>query len=398
MVEILRNLFRRKLRNGLTIGGITIGVLALTTMGAMSEKTNALLDGGRQFFSDHVVVSDSGTSLGTGLVPVDTARTIEQVDGVAAAFPTIGLPGHADAGFSLGNSLFLDATAPGFERYEHYKLKVARGRDLDPAARGEVVLGSDTAKELSAGVGSTVVLPTPPKDRSSRPDYIGHRFRVVGVLEKTLTAPDGFAYLEFADAQQILGETLPSSIRASVDASRLASAIAVFGQPGVNLDDLARKITSQVPGVRAQPPSELVRAFEDASTLFTAITTGSAVLALVVGGLSVVNTMVMAVTERVREIGVKKVVGAHTSHILREYLTEATVIGFIGGSLGTAGGWLLTTAINLYTSPENLTLFLLSPRLVVFALLFSIGLGALAGIAPAVRAARLDPVVALHAQ
>ena len=397
-MEILRNLVRRKLRNGLTIGGITIGVLALTTMGAMSEKTTALLDGGRQFFSDHVVVSDSGTSLGAGLVPIDTANVIEHVDGVAAAFPTIGLPGHSDAGFSLGNSLFLNATAPGFERYEHFKLTVARGRELDPAERAEAVLGADAAKELNATVGSSVVLPTPPKDRSSRPDYIGHRFHVVGVLEKTLTAPDGFAYLSFPDAQQILGETLPTSIRQQVDPSKMASAIAVFGQPGVDLDALARKIASEVPGVRAQPPSELVRAFEDASTLFTAITTGSAVLALVVGGLSVVNTMVMAVTERVREIGVKKVVGAHTSDILREYLLEATLIGLVGGSLGTLGGWLLTSAINVYTSPENLTLFLLSPRLVAFALLFSIGLGAGAGIIPAVRASRLDPVIALRSQ
>lgn len=397
-MEIFRNLVRRKLRNGLTIGGITIGVIALTTMGAMSEKTTALLDGGRQFFSDHVVVTDSGTSLGAGLVPIDTARVIEHVDGVAAAFPTIGLPGHADAGLSLGNSLFLNAMQPGFERYEHFKLTVARGRQLDPTQRGEVVLGADAAKELNATVGTTVVLPTPPKDRSSRPDYVGHRFRVVGVLEKTLTAPDGFAYVSFPDAQQILGETLPSSIRQQVDATRMASSIAVFGQPGVDLDALARKIAGEVPGVRAQPPSELVRAFEDASTLFTAITTGSAVLALVVGGLSVVNTMVMAVTERVREIGVKKVVGAHTSDILREYLAEATLIGLVGGSLGTVGGWLLTSAINVYTSPQNLTLFLLSPRLVLFAILFSIGLGAGAGIIPAIRASRLDPVLALRSQ
>jgi len=62
-VETVRNLARRKLRNGLTIGGIVIGVMALTTMGAMSEKTTALLDGGRRFFSDHIVVGDSGSGL-----------------------------------------------------------------------------------------------------------------------------------------------------------------------------------------------------------------------------------------------------------------------------------------------------------------------------------------------
>ena len=221
---------------------------------------------------------------------------------------------------------------------------------------------------------------------------------MVGILEKTLTAPDSFASVTFADGQMLLGDVLPTAVRGTLDPSRIASGISVFGRAGVDLDQLARKIASEVPGVRATPPSELVKAFEDASTLFTAITTGSALLALVVGGLSVVNTMVMAVTERVREIGVKKVVGAHTWDILREYLIEATVIGLVGGALGTLLGWAFTSAINAYTDSLNLTLFLLSPRLVVFALLFSVGLGAGAGIIPAVRASRLDPVVALRGQ
>ena len=397
-METVRNLARRKLRNGLTIGGIVIGVMALTTMGAMSEKTTALLDGGRRFFSDHIVVGDSGSGFGGGLIQVDTAGVIERVDGVAAAFPTIGVPGHADPSFSLGGGLFVTATAPGFERYEHFQPTIARGRQLDQSRRGEVVLGADAARELNAGVGGKVRLPTPPRDPSTRPDYVGRSFLVVGILEKTLTAPDSFATVTFADGQMLLGDILPTAVRGSLDPARIASGIAVFGRPGVDLDQLARKIASEVPGVRATPPSELVKAFEDASTLFTAITTGSALLALVVGGLSVVNTMVMAVTERVREIGVKKVVGAHTWDILREYLVEATAIGLLGGALGTLLGWAFTSAINAYTDSLNLTLFLLSPRLVVFALVFSVALGAGAGIIPAVRASRLDPVVALRGQ
>ena len=397
-METVRNLARRKLRNGLTVGGIVIGVMALTTMGAMSEKTTALLDGGRRFFSDHIVVGDSGNGFGGGLIEVETAHVIEHVDGVAAAFPTIGVSGRADPSFTLGGGLFVTATAPGFERYEHFNPSLARGRPLDPGRRGEVVLGADAAKQLNAVLGGRVRLPTPPKDPSTRPDYRGHDFQVVGVLEKTLTAPDSFAYVNFGDGQMLLSEVLPTAVRGTLDPARIASGISVFGRAGVDLDQLARKIASEVPGVRATPPSELVRAFEDASTLFTAITTGSALLALVVGGLSVVNTMVMAVTERVREIGVKKVVGAHTSDILREYLVEATVIGLVGGALGTLLGWLFTSAVNAYTDSLNLTLFRLSPRLVIFALVFSVVLGAGAGIIPAVRASRLDPVVALRGQ
>ena len=74
--------------------------------------------------------------------------------------------------------------------------------------------------------------------------------------------------------------------------------------------------------------------------------TGAALLALIVGGLSVINTMLMAVTERVREIGLKKAVGAHTRHIIREYVLEATLIGAIGGTIGLLLGWAITSLVN----------------------------------------------------
>src|SRR5947207_2917530 len=127
------------------------------------------------------------------------------------------------------------------------------------------------------------------------------------------------------------------------------------------------------------------------------ITTGAALLALIVGGLSVINTMLMAVTERVREIGLKKAIGAHTRHILREYLLEATLIGAIGGSIGLLLGWGITSLVNAATAAANLSLFLVSWRLVIIAIVFSVGLGAIAGIIPALRASRMDPVRALRA-
>ena len=122
---------------------------------------------------------------------------------------------------------------------------------------------------------------------------------------------------------------------------------------------------------------------------------GAALLALVVGGLSVINTMLMAVTERVREIGLKKAVGAHVSHILREYLLESVMIGLIGGAIGLLLGWSVTSLINL--GSPNTALFLVTWRLVILSLVFSVGLGAVAGIIPALRASRMDPVRALRA-
>ena len=88
--------------------------------------------------------------------------------------------------------------------------------------------------------------------------------------------------------------------------------------------------------------------------------------------------------------------GAHTGHVLREYLAEAVLIGFIGGAIGYALGVALTNLINLAGRASNLELFLITPALTAIALGFAVALGALAGVVPAFRAARLDPVTALR--
>jgi len=369
MLETIRDLARHKLRNGLTIGGIVIGILALTTMGAMAEKTNKLFEGGVRYFADHVSVTDSrATGLG-GLLRLDVLDQVAKVSGVRAAFPLANTGAHHDAVASFGPGAFISGTRPGYDTYS-------------------------TAKELKASVGDTVLLPVPPKEKREGADSLP--FKVVGILQKTLTLPDNGAFVAFEDAQSLMRLRLAPAIRDAVDTSTLATNIDVFGEPGADLDELARRITREVPGVKATPPSVLVAQFESASLVFSAITTGSALLALLIGGLSIVNTMSMAVVERFREIGLKKALGARTHHILTEFIAEATVIGFLGGGIGLAAGWALTVAINASTADQHLELFLVTPRLVLIALAFSIGLGAVAGLIPAIRAARLDPVTALR--
>ena len=398
-MEIIRNLTRRKLRNILTISGIVIGVLALVTMGAMAEKFNALLSGGATYFGSNVQVADSSGgaigAFGGGLLTLDRVAALEKVDGVAAAFPDVQVtakPGSANA-VSFGIPDYIANADPRANTYSAFKIHTAQGREVN--ANGEVVLGSDFATEFKKNVGDTIDLPIRAKD--APPDFVNHTFTVVGVLAKTQTAPDTGAYVTLADAQMLLKETLPASIRNSIDTTKLVNGATVYGTPGQDLDKLADKINAEVPGVKATKPSVLVASFNSGGAIFTAITTGAALIALVVGGLSVINTMLMAVTERVREIGLKKAVGAKVGHILREYLLEAVTIGAIGGGIGLLLGWGLTSLINAATASANLTLFLLSWRLVIVAILFSVGLGAAAGIIPALRASRMDPVRALRA-
>ena len=399
MFEVLSNLNRRKLRSGLTILGIVIGVLALTTMGSLAEKSNNLIDGGVRYFQDHVSVGAASNGGFGGILTIDKAAEIAKLDGVAAACAATGSSVKTDleAAISFGVSDQITAEQPGCSQYSTFKFGYSSGRAINPEGSHEVVLGSDIAKEFNKKVGDKIELPQPPK--KFNPTFVSYQFTVVGLLEKTQTAPDAFAVVSFKDGQQLFGDALPAALKGHVDPTQIGTGINVYGKPGVDLDKLAGQINDKVTGVKAIPPSTLVNAFKQASIVLTGITTGSAILALVIGGLSVVNTMLMAVTERVREIGLKKAVGARTGHILREFLTESTIIGTIGGAIGLLLGFAVTTGINSLLVAQNQSeLFLLSIRLIVFALLFAVGLGAVAGVIPALRAARLDPVAALRSQ
>ena len=396
-MEILRNIWRRKLRSVLTISGIVIGVLALTTMGALSENFNALLDGGVKYFSSSIQVGPpDGQS--ASLLPLSKIDEIKQVPGVAAAFPGYGFlakPGAVTA-VSFGVPDEIIAGDPAENDWGNLKLSTAQGHYLSGTA-GEVVLGDTIDKEFKKKIGDSIDLPVKPAD--AKPDFVNHAFTVVGILNVTRTAPDSFAYINIADGQMLLKDSLPVAIRGQIDTSQITESIDVYGQRGSSvgqLDTIADRINTQVGGVKATRPSVIVDSFKSGGAIFTAITTGAALLALVIGTLSVVNTMFMAVAERIREIGLKKAVGATTLNIMREFLIEATLIGAIGGLIGYGLGALITIVLNATTAQGQPTLFLITVRLTAFALGFAIALGAVAGILPALRAARLDPVTALR--
>jgi putative ABC transport system permease protein len=397
-LEIIRNLARRKLRSTLTISGIVIGIFALTTMGAMAEHFNALIDGGVKYFGSSIQVGAPDGQQGA-LLPLSKVDEVKKVNGVQAAFPGYGFAAKPGAvttvSFNIPDQIV--ASDPAEENYSALKTTVAKGRRVEATARGEVLLGSSMANEFKKNVGDTIDLPVRPPD--ARPDFVNHRFTVVGILDPTRTAPDNFAYISLPDGQMLLKDSLPAAIRDRVDVSTITMSIAAYAQPGTplsELDRIADRINQQVTGVKATRPSDLVNSFKSGGAVFTAITTGAAVLALVIGGLSVVNTMIMAVTERVREIGLKKAVGAHTFHVMREYLAEAVLIGFLGGAIGYLAGLGLTTLLNTLGKGSNLELFLVTPTLTILAIGFAVALGALAGVIPALRAARMDPVTALR--
>jgi len=397
-METIRNVTRHKLRSFLTISGITIGVLALTTMGALAENFNALIDGGVAYFGSSVQVgAPDGSS--APLIPISKVDEIKQVQGVAAAFPGYSFPAKpGQLNFTFGPGDQIQASDPAEFGWGAIRLTYAQGHAIDAGSQGQVVLGKTIAKEFKKSVGDTIDLPVKPPD--AKPDFVNHTFTVVGVLNETRTAPDSFAYINIADGQMLLKDSLPGPFKSSIDVSQITQGIAVYAKAGTSLDELDRiaaRINTQVDGVKALKPSDIVNGFKQGSLVFTGVATAAAVIALIIGGLSVVNTMFMAVAERVREIGLKKAVGATTVNVMGEFLLEATFIGVVGGLLGYGLGVGVVVIRNVFfPAADGSTLFLITPTLTVIAIGFATVLGAAAGVLPAWRAASLDPVIALR--
>ncbi|MDQ6772974.1 MAG: ABC transporter permease, partial [Candidatus Dormibacteraeota bacterium] len=386
----------RKVRSALTISGIVIGIFALTTMGSLAEHFNSLLDLGVRYAGATIPVQAPPEQQGA-LLPLSRQAQIAKVQGVAAVYPTYQVPAKpGGSAIQLGAPDLISNEQRGADKYGLPGPQFASGRDLASGEQGEIVLGAVIAGDLGTRTGETVDLPVKPA--GARSDFVSHPFKVVGVTVKN-GQTDTFAYVSDADVRMLLADTLSPAVRSAIDVSAVAQGFAVYPAQGTSLgemDAIAQRINDQVPGVHAQKPSELVANFKGASTTFTAIFTGAAVLALIIGGLSVVNTMIMAVSERVREIGLKKALGAHTGQIVREYLLEAAVIGALGGLSGYVLGYGLTKLLDVLGASSNLDIFLVTPRLTAIALGFAIGMATLAGILPALRAARLDPVTALR--
>ncbi len=397
-MEILRNLWRRKVRTILTVSGIVMGIFALTTMGSLAEHFNVLLGGGITYYGGSIQVTDdrSSGSFGAGAMSLTTLGEIQDVNGVRAAGPNVSLtakPGSVSAvNFGVPDYIMnYDKTTTD---NSPFKISLASGSFPSASSRFEVTLGSTFAAEFKKHVGDTIYLPVRPTDATA--DFVNHPFKVIGVLGQTLTAPDNGAYVSLHDAQMLLGESLPAALRASVNPYQLITGVVVYGKPGANLDTLATRITAEVSGVKATKPSVMVSSFKSGGAIFTFMTTAAALLALIIGGLSVVNTMIMSVSERTREIGLKKAIGAKTRNILSEFVAESTVMGLLGGIIGFLLGVLMTWLLN--SGDPSGGLFLITPRLTLIALIFAIALGAGAGVLPAMRAARMDPVTALRAQ
>ena len=277
------------------------------------------------------------------------------------------------------------------EYFGMYNLNIEYGEIFDQGhvqgRRRMAVLGFSVPEELGTPapllIGKTIQIR-------------GQPFEVLGVLEEKGDAgfnrPDDVVYVPTSTAQYRVfgGRSRLSSIFAQVSSAEAMDE--AYGE----IDRILRREHRIRPGenvdFRIRNSSDLVETFNATTQTFTLLLAGIAGISLLVGGIGIMNIMLVSVTERTREIGVRKALGATRRAILFQFLIEALVLCVMGGLLGVGVGFGGAEVLTRTQGWETVV----SPTIVIAAVLFSAGIGLFFGIWPAQRAAKLDPIDALR--
>jgi len=380
-----------------TIAGIAIGVAGIVALGAMAERIVRFIEGGDRFVLGQISVAGRGMGMGTGftaggLLPASAIRAIAAVPGVEGVQAQVMLPLNPSTSqfMTLTQELVmgLDLSEPTPNR-NYRELPVSDGRYLRPGDHLMAVVGASFAASHGLRVGGSLTLE-------------GEPYQIVGVLERMLTAPDRFVIVPIEDArrQWVAKDPLLRTALASgglaLQASDLNTGAAVGWKDGEDPDAVARRIAQQVPGVNVQIPSELSSLLRSSTAFFSALLVGMGILALVIGGLSLANTVAAAVFERIRDFGVKRALGASDLQLGREVLGEALAVTLTGGALGVALALLLGGVVDGLVARTGQQLFYFSGRLLGGTLTFSVLLGVAAAGYATFRVVRLSPAEAIR--
>ncbi len=400
----LRALAANKLRSALTMLGIIIGVAAVIALLAIGQGAQDAITREIQAIGSNVIVifpgsvSQAGVRSASGTAPSLTLGDAEALadpanapDLVAVA-PT--LTRSAQVVYNGENvNTRVTGTTPLYATVRNYR--VARGRflaqqDLDTLAR-VAVLGDYAAQTLFKGAD--------PLNQLIRIKQVP--FRVVGVLEPKGGSSffggnqDDAIYIPITTAQvRLLGGRTASG--------QLVSAIVVSAASEERISDAIGQITwtlrrrHKIEGDQDDftvlSQQDLLGAFNEVTTILTVFLAAIAGISLLVGGIGIMNIMLVSVTERTREIGIRKAVGAKRRDILMQFLIEAVLLSLVGGALGILTGTGAARAVEATGAIRAV----LTPSSVLLAVGFSVAVGLFFGLYPAARASALNPIEALR--
>lgn len=398
----LQSLRINVLRSALTTLGIVIGVgavIAMVAIGAGAEaRVSALISslGTNILMITPGAVNTGGVRLGAGTRPaltLDDAEAVQtEIGAVQATAPIVRGSGQIVVGNGNWATTINGITAEYFEVREWY---ASSGREFTPediaSAAKVVILGATVAENIFGDgdpVGQMVRLQNVPLE-------------VIGVLARKGESPwggdqDDIVFIPVTTAKKrVLGDR---QLRGNLVNSILVKVRSVELLPEAN--DGVRELLRQRHRLRADRPddfnlrnmSDALQTRAESSRVMTLLLASIASVSLLVGGIGIMNIMLVSVTERTREIGLRMAIGARGRDVLAQFVTEAVVLSSLGGLVGVMGG---VGASMIIASMAGWPM-LIEVKSILIAVLFSAAIGVFFGFYPARRAARLDPIEALR--
>jgi len=393
------------MRAGLTILGVVIGIAAVTAMVSIGTSASELVQGEFKNLGTNVIVISPGSrqtrGARTGQVPsltvADVNAIAKECPSVLAASPIVGAVGQVISGNN--NWRPRDLVGVGADHLLVRNWQVESGSfftDSDINNSNKVcVIGATVVKKLfqtSNPIGQTVRIKNIP-------------FEIVGVLVSKGANivgddQDDVVLMPFTTVRKRLQGSNFNNVDVAIASARSTELMGVAQQEIESLMmDRHRISMGQPPDFQVANTTEIASAFGIVTGTLTAMLASIAGISLVVGGVGIMNIMLVSVTERTREIGIRMAVGARPQDILMQFLVEAMLLSLVGGivgvTLGIVGSVGLTMAINAVSSGRDWPI-IVNHWAAVVSLIFSACVGIGFGFYPAWRASRLDPIDALR--
>ena len=384
-----------KMRSFLTMLGIIIGIAAVITMVSLGEGAQRDVQERLQSMGTNVLTVRPGQNMFGGIDRGDARLTTKDAEAllvepraIRAVAPEMERRQQVVFGAGNANLSILGSWASYFDIHNH---DVAYGRLF---TEGEE-RGRRTLAVLGARVGERLGNPVTSGLIGQRISIRGIPFEVIGVLEEKgaqgFSNPDENIYIPLSTAQfRVFGSEWVRAVSVQVTSERQMDAALA------EIDGVLRRQHRIRPGepsdFNVRDQTSLLSTFQETTQTFTFLLAGIAAISLLVGGIGIMNIMLVSVTERTREIGIRKALGAKRRDILMQFLLESLALCVAGGALGCAagiGGALLVQNM----AGWNISV---SPGAVGLAFGFSAAVGIFFGMWPARRAALLDPIVSLR--